>query len=63
MPESKWVGLLGIATIFGIALLLSNNRKAINRRLVFSGLALQILMAVFVLKVEFGQNLFKSIGD
>jgi CNT family concentrative nucleoside transporter len=63
MPESKWVGLLGIATIFGIALLLSNNRRAINRRLVFSGLALQILMAVFVLKVEFGQNLFKSIGD
>lgn len=63
MPESKWVGLLGIATIFGIALLLSNNRKAINRRLVFSGLALQILMAVFVLRVEFGQNLFKSIGD
>ncbi|MBI4533595.1 MAG: NupC/NupG family nucleoside CNT transporter [Candidatus Melainabacteria bacterium] len=42
---------------------MSNNRKAINYRLVVSGLALQILMAVFVLKVELGQQLFRTIGD
>lgn len=42
---------------------MSNNRKAINYRLVVSGLVLQLVMAIFVLKVEFGQMLFKQLGD
>lgn len=61
--DSKWTGLLGILTIFGIAFLMSNNRKAINYRLVISGLILQLVLAVFVLKVEFGQHLFQQVGD
>lgn len=64
MPlESKWIGLLGIVCILGTAYAMSNNRKAINYRLVFSGLAIQLVMAIFVLKVEFGQTLFKQVGD
>ncbi len=64
MPlESKWVGLLGILCILGTAYAMSNNRKAINYRLVVSGLVIQLVMAIFVLKVEFGQNLFRAIGD
>lgn len=63
MPESKWVGLLGIVCILGTAYAMSNNRKAINYRLVLSGLAIQLVMAIFVLKVEFGQTLFKQVGD
>ncbi|MBY0357670.1 MAG: hypothetical protein K2W82_06685 [Candidatus Obscuribacterales bacterium] len=63
MPESKWIGLLGIVVIFACAFLMSNNRKAINYRLVISGLTLQILLAIFVLKVDVGQQLFKNIGD
>lgn len=59
----RFVGLLGIACIFGLAFLMSNNRKAINRRLVVSGFLLQLVLAVFVLKVEFGQNLFRTVGD
>lgn len=62
-PMGKYVGLLGIAAILGTAYALSNNRKAINWRLVVSGLALQLVMAVFVLKVPFGQELFRNIGD
>lgn len=62
MPE-KFIGLLGIATIFGVALLMCNNRKALNYRLIGSGLLLQILLAIFVLKVEFGQQLFRALGD
>src|SRR5262249_25565578 len=61
--ESKWMGLVGFFTILGLAYLLSNNRKAINWRLVLSGLAMQLVMAIFVLKVPFGQELFKSLGD
>jgi CNT family concentrative nucleoside transporter len=63
VADSKWVGLLGIVAIFAVAFAISNNRKAINYRLVISGLILQLLMAIFVLKVEFGQQLFRSIGE
>ena len=60
---SRWVGVLGIVAILGLSYGLSNNRKAINWRLVGSGLALQLLLAIFVLKVPFGQDLFRTIGD
>jgi concentrative nucleoside transporter, CNT family len=63
LAESKYVGLLGLVAILATAYALSNNRKAINYRLVLTGLALQLGLAVFVLKVEFGQWLFQSIGD
>jgi CNT family concentrative nucleoside transporter len=59
----RFVGFIGIFVILATAFLMSNNRKAINYRLVISGLILQLVMAVFVLKVELGQNLFKTIGD
>ncbi len=58
----RFTGIIGIIVIFGIALLMSNNRKAINLRLVFSGLALQILIAVLVLKVTFITNFFALLG-
>src|SRR6056297_828961 len=43
-------GLIGMAAIIGIALAFSNNRKAINWKLVGSGLAIQFILAVFILK-------------
>jgi len=58
----RFTGIIGIIVIFGIAVLMSNNRKAINLRLVFSGLALQILIAVLVLKVPFITNFFAWLG-
>ena len=47
----RFTGLFGIALILGIAFLASNSRKAINYRLVISGLLLQIVIAVLVLKI------------
>lgn len=61
--DGRWVGLLGIMAILGTAYLMSNNRKAINWRLVISGLVLQLLMAIFVLKVPLGQQLFATVGE
>ncbi len=58
----RFTGIIGIIVIFGIAVLMSNNRKAINLRLVLSGLALQILIAVLVLKVTFITNFFALLG-
>ncbi|MFN0203976.1 MAG: NupC/NupG family nucleoside CNT transporter [Bacteroidia bacterium] len=56
-------GLFGIISILGIAFLMSNNRKAINYRLVGSGLGLQLTLALFILKTSIGQKIFKGIGN
>lgn len=58
----RFTGLLGIVAILGIAFLVSNNRKAINYRLVISGLSIQLVMALFILKTSAGQRIFASLG-
>ena len=51
----QWVmSLVGIATIFGLAFLLSTNRAAINRRTLLIAFALQTALAAFVLYVPVG---------
>lgn len=59
----RFFGVIGILVILGIALAMSNNRKAINKRLVLVGLSLQWAIALFVLKVPAGQWIFKQLGD
>jgi CNT family concentrative nucleoside transporter len=44
-------GLIGIGCLTGICWLLSRNRKAVDWRLVLSGLGIQLLLALIVLKV------------
>ncbi len=58
----RFMGLIGLAVIFGLAFLMSNNRKAINYRLVVTGFLLQIGLAIFILKVPLGQEIFYWIG-
>lgn len=58
----RFTGLIGIALIFGIAVLLSNNRKAINIRLVLSGVGLQFIIAILVLKIPPVTAFFQKIG-
>jgi len=58
----RYFGFIGIALILGLAFALSNNRKAINYRLVFVGLLIQAILAVFILKVPLGQAIFAHIG-
>jgi CNT family concentrative nucleoside transporter len=55
-------GILGIIILIGIAFLLSNNKKNINWRLVISGLALQIVFAILILKGEFLRSIFAPFG-
>lgn len=51
----RLTGLLGIAVILGVAFLFSSNRKAIQRRVLLWGLALQFGFAFLVLKTDFGR--------
>ena len=47
---SLFRGIIGIVIILGIAFLISNNKKKINWRLVATGLVLQIVFAIFIIK-------------
>jgi CNT family concentrative nucleoside transporter len=58
----RFTGIIGFVCILAITYLLSNNRKAINYRLVISGLALQVGIAVFILKVPIGRDIFAALG-
>lgn len=59
---SRFFGIFGIILIFGLAYLMSNNRKAINYKTVGMGFALQILIAVFIFKVPIGRTIFLNLG-
>ncbi len=56
-------GIIGIGVIVFIAWLLSANRKRIDWRLVATGLVLQLVIAVLVLKVPFVRDGFETIGS
>jgi len=58
----RFTGIIGIVVILGLAFLWSNNRKAINYRLVITGLILQVVLAVFILKIPVGQAIFSWMG-
>jgi CNT family concentrative nucleoside transporter len=54
----QFTGLIGIVVLLAIAFALSNNRKKINLRIVGWGLGLQMVFAIFILKLPFGGTLF-----
>lgn len=58
----RFTGLIGIVLILGIAFLFSNNKRRINYRLVLSGLALQTILAVLILKVPPVTAFFQTLG-
>lgn len=59
----KLIGLLGIAVILGIAVLLSNNRRAINWKLVLSGMGIQLVLAFLILNVPAVRSVFDGFGN
>lgn len=59
----RFIGILGILVIFGIAFLISNNRKAVNYKTIGVGFLLQIFFAIFIFKVPLGQKIFMALGN
>jgi CNT family concentrative nucleoside transporter len=55
--------LVGLALILAIGILLSHNRRAIRWRVIAWGLGLQLLFAIFVLRIPAGQALFRWLGN
>jgi CNT family concentrative nucleoside transporter len=54
----QFTGLIGIVVLLAIAFALSNNRKKIDLRIIGWGLGLQMVFAIFILKLPFGGILF-----
>jgi CNT family concentrative nucleoside transporter len=58
----RFTGLIGILLILSIAFIASNNKKKINIRLVLSGLGLQWVIAILVLRVQPIRDFFGFLG-
>ena len=59
----RLIGIVGIAVMIGLAVLLSYDRKNIKWRLVASGLTLQVVFGLIVLKTDAGRAFFATLGD
>jgi concentrative nucleoside transporter, CNT family len=59
---SRLTGFFGLIVILGIAIAFSRNRRAISWRVVAWGVGLQLVFAIFVLRVPVGQEIFKGLG-
>ncbi|MBM7664392.1 CNT family concentrative nucleoside transporter [Solibacillus kalamii] len=56
-------GIIGILGIVAIAIGLSNNRKAIQWRIIISGLIVQLIFAFIVLKWSFGREKLMQLSE
>jgi CNT family concentrative nucleoside transporter len=57
------ISLLGLGFFVGISYLFSVNRKAVRWQPVLWGIALQLILALIILKTTPGLALFKWLGD
>jgi concentrative nucleoside transporter, CNT family len=59
----RFVGVLGMACMVGLAYVFSTNRRAIRMKTVGWGLGLQIAFAFLVMRWTFGQSVFQRLGQ
>ena len=57
------ISLLGLVVMMGLAWAMSDHKRRVNFRVVWGGLLLQFVLAVFILKTSIGAAIFQSIGD
>jgi CNT family concentrative nucleoside transporter len=62
MSDNPAFGLIGVALIFLIAFLLSDNKRGIRLRAVLPTFGLQILIAFFVLYTSWGKSVLQSLS-
>lgn len=57
------ISVLGLVVMMGLAWAMSEHKKQVNLRVVWGGLLLQLVLAVFILKTSIGAAIFQTIGD
>ena len=55
-------GMMGMAVLIAIAYAFSNNRKAVNWKMVGTGLLFQLILAIGILYIPFVQVFFEFVG-
>ncbi len=60
--QSLWRGILGMGALILLSFLFSANRRAVNWTTVGIGLAIQLALAIGILKVPIIQMIFRQIG-
>ncbi len=55
-------GMMGMAVLIAIAYVFSNNKKAVNWKMVGTGLLFQVILAIGILYIPFVQVFFEFIG-
>lgn len=63
MIENIIRGIIGIISMVAICYLFSGDKKSVSWRLVLSGIALQLLLAIALIKVPFIRSIFQWIVD
>ena len=59
----RWIGLVGMAVVLGVAFLLSHNRRAIRWRTVGWAFALQLAFAFVVLYWDRGKDALEAFSN
>ena len=59
----RLTGILGLLTMMGLAYTFSTNRRVIRLKTIAWGLGLQVTLAFFVLKFDYGRRLFQAAGN
>lgn len=59
----RFISIVGIMVIIGIAIVFSSNRRRINLRIVGSAFALQAAIAAFVLYLPFGKKMIQGLTN
>ena len=58
----KLISFVGLLVMIGVAYALSENKKAIQWRTIITGIILQMVFGLLILKTSAGHNLFDTIG-
>jgi CNT family concentrative nucleoside transporter len=58
----NWISVVGVGVVIGIAVLLSDNRRAIKPRIVLAAFALQAALAALVLYFPIGKVILETIS-
>ena len=63
MLRERIMSFVGLLVMIGIAYLLSDSRKKINKKTVLTGVGLQLLFGVLILKTPWGKSSFEAIKE
>lgn len=57
----QFIGIIGVVVLLGIAYAASSNRKHVSPRTIFSALAFQFAIAIFVFKTPWGKTVLENV--